>query len=137
MKRKPYHFDCVHNVLIISKNFLNEAGLYNSTAYKTLKSIRKENPGLIVSVKQRKSPKKNVYANLTIKAMKQYLEKARNSDSLIKQLDAVVATSVGQRHPLKYIREWFLETYPLYTKAPRFDEDGYLIVEQVQTHSSD
>ena len=124
-----YFYNCVRNTLTVNKNFLDEASIYNSTEYKILKALREENPGLIVSVKKRKNPKKSTYANLTVKAMRRYLEQARDSEARIKQLNAVVEASVGQEHPVKYTRKWFLEAYPLYDKAPRFDGDGYLIVE--------
>lgn len=61
--------------------------------------------------------------------MRRYLEQARDSEVRIKQLDAVVEASVVQKHPLKYTRQWFLDAYPLYDKAPRFDEEGYLIID--------
>ncbi len=128
--KKNYFYDCVRNTLTVNKNFLDEASIYNSTEYKLLKALREENPGMIVSVKRRKTPKKSTYANLTVKAMRRYLEQARESEARIKQLDAVVGASVGQEHPLKYTRKWFLDAYPLYDKAPRFDEEGYLIVEK-------
>ncbi len=128
--KKNYFYDCIRNTLTVNKNFLDEASIYNSTEYKLLKAFRAENPGLIVSVKRRKSPKKSIHTNLTVKAMKRYLEQARDSEARIKQLDAVVEASAGQEHPMKYTRKWFLNAYPLYDKAPRFDEEGYLIVEK-------
>lgn len=128
--KRSYFFDCVRNTLVVSKNFLDKAATYNTEEYKLLKVLREENPGMMISIKRRKSPKKSIHTNLTVKAMKRYLEQARDPEARIKQLDAVVEASAGQEHPMKYTRKWFLNAYPLYDKAPRFDEEGYLIVEK-------
>ena len=135
--KRPYFFDCIRNTLVVSKSFLDKAATYNTEEYKLLKVLREENPGMIISIKRRKSPKKSARANLTVKAMKRYLEQARDSEARIKQLDAVVEASAGQEHPMKYTRKWFLNAYPLYDKAPRFDEEGYLIVENAEEKSAE
>lgn len=135
--KRSYIFDCVRNTLVVSKSFLDKAATYNTEEYKLFKVLREENPGMMISIKQRKAPKKSAHANLTVKAMKRYLEQARDSEARIKQLDAVVEASAGQEHPMKYTRKWFLNAYPLYNKAPRFDGDGYLIVENAEEDAAE
>ena len=84
-------------------------------------------PGLDIVRQEKQVHRRSKYANLSVKAMKDYISCMRNSDERLAELDSVVSASRGQDHPIRYTREWFLENYPGYNSIPVFDEEGYLL----------
>ena len=124
-----YYYDCVSNTLHMSPKFYENAGQYNSAEYTLLQTMRREIPNLQLHVQEKKKRKTSASVNLSIKAMKQYIALTRDKDRYETELTNVIAVNSGKKHPLNETRKWFNETFPHYDSVPRFDADGYLIVE--------
>ena len=125
---EKYYFDCVTNTLFMSPKFYKRAGQYNSEEYVLLQMMRKDIPGLRLQVAAKKNRKTPTDGHLSIKAMKRYIELTRNSQTLLKELENVIAANSVKEHSLKETRKWFKERFPNYNSVPRFDADGYLII---------
>ena len=125
---EKYYFDCVTNTLFMSPKFYKRAGQYNSEEYVLLQMMRKDIPGLRLQVAAKKNRKTPTDGHLSIKAMKRYIELTRNSQTLLKELENVIAANSVKEHSLKETRKWFKERFPNYNSVPRFDKDGYLII---------
>ena len=125
---EKYYFDCVTNTLFMSPKFHKRAGQYNSEEYVLLQMMRKDIPGLRLQVAAKKNRKTPTDGHLSIKAMKRYIELTRNSQTLLKELENVIAANSVKEHSLKETRKWFKERFPNYNSVPRFDKDGYLII---------
>jgi len=127
---EKYYFDCVTNTLFMSPKFYKRAGQYNSEEYVLLQMMRKEIPGLRLQVAAKKNRKTPTDGHLSIKAMRRYIELTRDSKSLMDELDKVIAANSVKEHSLKETRKWFKERFPNYNSVPRFDADGYLIIDE-------
>ena len=124
---KQYRYNCLTNTLTLSRAFVRQAENVESEEYKFVQRMREEIPGLDIVRQEKQVHRRSKYANLSIKAMKDYISCMRNSDERLAELDSVVSASRGQDHPILYTREWFLENYPGYSSIPVFDEEGYLL----------
>jgi len=124
---KQYRYNCLTNTLTLSRSFVRQAENVESEEYKFVQRMREEIPGLDIVRQEKQVHRRPKYANLSIKAMKDYISCMRNSDERLAELDSVVSASRGQDHPIRYTREWFLENYPGYSSIPVFDEEGYLL----------
>lgn len=124
---KQYRYNCLTNTLTLSRAFVRQAENVESEEYKFVQRMREEIPGLDIVRQEKQVHRRSKYANLSVKAMKDYISCMRNSDERLAELDSVVSASRGQEHPIRYTREWFLENYPGYNSIPVFDEEGYLL----------
>jgi hypothetical protein len=124
---KQYRYNCLTNTLTLSRSFVRQAENVESEEYKFVQRMREEIPGLDIVRQEKQVHRRSKYANLSVKAMKDYISCVRNSDERLAELDSVVSASRGQDHPIRYTREWFLENYPGYSSIPVFDEEGYLL----------
>lgn len=124
---KQYRYNCLTNTLTLSRSFVRQAENVESEEYKFVQRMREEIPGLDIVRQEKQVHRRSKYANLSVKAMKDYISCMRNSDERLAELDSVVSASRGQDHPIRYTREWFLENYPGYNSIPVFDEEGYLL----------
>ena len=134
---EKYYFDCVTNTLFMSPKFYKRAGQYNSEEYVLLQMMRKEIPGLRLQVAAKKNRKTPTDGHLSIKAMRRYIELTRDSKSLMDELDKVIAANSVKEHSLKETRKWFKKRFPNYNSVPRFDADGYLIIDENAPESPD
>ena len=130
LKIAKYHFDCVTNTLYLSDKFYERAGQFNSGEYNLLQMMKQEIPGLRVQVQARKKRRTPNEAHLSIKAMRHYISLTKDKDRGLKELEKAIDANAGKDHPLKETRRWFRNRYPTYDEIPRFDSDGYLILDR-------
>ena len=124
---KQYRYNCLTSTLTLSRAFVRQAENTESEEYKFIKRMRDEIPDLVVVRQPKQVHRRSPRANLSVKAMKDYIRCVRDSEERLAELDSVVTASKLQEHPLRYIREWFMENYPNYDRIPVFDEDGFLL----------
>lgn len=128
---KQYRYNCLTNTLTLSRAFVRQAENTESEEYKFVKRMRDEIPGLDIVRQEKQIHRRSPYANLSVKAMREYIRCVRDSEKRLEELDSVVSASKGQEHPLLYIREWFMKNYPAYNDIPAFDEDGFLLPQKM------
>ena len=126
---KQYRYNCLTNTLTLSRAFVRQAENTESEEYKFVKRMRDEIPELDIVRQQKKVHRRSPRANLSVKAMKDYIRCVRDSEERLAELDSVVVASKLQDHPVRYIREWFMKKYPNYDCIPAFDDEGYLLVD--------
>lgn len=124
---KQYRYNCLTNTLTLSRAFVRQAENVESEEYKFVQRLRADIPGMAVVRQEKQTHRRSPRANLSVKAMKDYIRCARDSEKRLAELDSVVEASRGQEHPIRYIRDWFLKNYPNYDCIPVFDEEGYLL----------
>ncbi len=125
---KQYRYNCLTNTLTLSRAFVRQAENAESEEYKFVQRMREEIPELAVVRQPKQVHRRSPRANLSVKAMKDYIRCTRDSEERLAELDSVVTASKLQVHPLRYIREWFMMNYPNYDSIPVFDEDGFLLL---------
>ena len=128
---KQYRYNCLTNTLTLSRAFVRQAENVESEEYKFVQRMRDEIPGLAIVRQEKQVHRRSPHANLSVRAMREYIGCVRDSERRLAELDSVVSASKGQEHPLLYIREWFTENYPAYYSIPVFDENGFLLPDVV------
>lgn len=123
---KNYTIDFNMNKLIVTKSFYEKAMNPNNAEYTTLLLLKNDFPGIRVYVKE--MPKrKNATARLTYDKMVKYLACQKNSEALLLMFNTIKEQSKSQSAPYMYVKKWFLEQFPEYTKYPTFDSNGNLL----------
>ncbi|MBR3243488.1 MAG: hypothetical protein IKF90_12450 [Parasporobacterium sp.] len=128
---KQYRYNCLTNTLTLSRAFVRQAENVESEEYKFVQRMRDEIPGLTIVRQEKQIHRRSPRANLSVRAMREYIGCIRDSERRLAELDSVVSASKGQEHPLLYIRNWFMENYPAYYSIPVFDEEGFLLPDAV------
>ena len=110
--------DLINNKIIVTKKFLNAAGVLNSPEYKILQQARVENPGFTVVLREiKKAEKKNTYRNLSFTNMEMYIRETCGEGSHeMKDFTRVKELAKIQAGPYAYVKTWFLNKYPKYNE---------------------
>jgi hypothetical protein len=105
--------DLINNKIIVTKKFLNAAGVLNSPEYKILQQARLENPGFTVELREiKKAEKKNTYRNLSFTNMEMYIHETCGEGSReMKDFNRVRELAKIQAGPYAYVKTWFLNRY--------------------------
>ena len=108
--------DLINNKIIVTKKFLNAAGVLNSPEYKILQQARLENPGFTVVLREiKKAEKKNTYRNLSFTNMEMYIRETCGEGSReMKDFTRVKELAKIQAGPYAYVKTWFLKQFPNY-----------------------
>ena len=123
-----YKIDFTTNTVIMNCTFAIKANEYGSKEYGILKGIREDFPQINVVVKKGREQKKaNVNKRLTYDNMRSYISVLDNSEELLEAFDGVVALSVAQKSPYKFVADWFKSQFPNYKEIPAY-KDGQLSV---------
>lgn len=133
---KNYTIDFNANKLTVSKSFYEKAMNPNNAEYTTLLVLKNDFPGLRIYIKEtpkRKSPA----ARLTYDKMVKYLACQKNGEALLLMFNTIKEQSKSQSAPYMYVKKWFLEQFPDYTKYPSFDENGKLLDKKAPSGSTE
>ena len=128
--KNGYSINYSTNTLTVTKAFMQKAmENQHSSEYKTITKFKRDFPGLTIIT--RTAPKrKSAAARLTYDKMIKYLACQKNSEALLLMFNTVKEHSKSQSAPYMYVKKWFLELFPEYTKYPSFDENGNLITQK-------
>jgi len=132
--QKGYKLDITTNpaTLIINKTFEKQASVFNSQAYQTIKQIRADYPD--VKIVRAEGNKKASRRSITFAQMGQYISIFDENGMLQEQFEKVRAMSKIQASPYKYVKTWFENQFPNYTKQVAFDDNGKMsFVEEEKT----
>lgn len=122
--QKGYKLDITTTIatLTINKAFEKQASVFNSQAYQIIKQIRADYPD--VRIVHAEGNKKGNHKSITFVQMEQYISIFDENSMLQGQFDKVKAMSKIQASPYKYVKTWFENQFPNYTKQVAFDENG-------------
>ena len=108
--------------LTINKTFEKQASIFNSEAYKIIKQLRVDYPKMVIVRTERN--KNTNRKSITFAQMGQYISIFDENGVLQEQFEKVKAMSKIQASPYKYVKTWFENQFPNYTKQVAFDENG-------------
>ena len=132
--QKGYKLDITTNptTLTINKAFEKQASVFNSQAYQIVKQIRVDYPD--VKIVRAEGNKKANRRSITFAQMEQYISIFDEDGMLQEQFEKVRAMSKIQANPYKYVKTWFENQFPNYTKQVAFDDNGKMsFVEEENT----
>lgn len=99
----------------VSKQFLVEAGCFNTPEFTQLRELRAAFPDYAIKERTiKKNPNKQTYGSLTYEAMREYIngkEEPQKAEMLLAQMDYVMKVSTSTRAPYAYVKKWFLGIY--------------------------
>ena len=129
-----YKFDITTNpaTLTINKTFEKLASIFNSEAYRIIKQLRADYPDM--AIVRTEGNKKTTRRSITFAQMEQYISIFDENGMLQEQFEKVKVMSKIQASPYKYVKTWFENQFPNYTKQVAFDENGKMsFVEESKT----
>lgn len=135
--QKGYKLDITTNptTLTINKAFEKQASVFNSQAYQIVKQIRADYPD--VKIVRAEGSKKASRRSITFAQMGQYISIFDEDGMLQEQFEKVRAMSKIQANPYKYVKTWFENQFPNYTKQVAFDDNGKMsFVEEEKTEET-
>ena len=122
---RGYRLDFTHNKLILNEKFAKAAFTdYGSPENLRMKDILADFPNLAVSVeKGRNITTTRPTKRLNYKNMEKYIRAHDNSDALLIEFETVKARSKTANSPYKYVRDWFVTTFPNYSDGAMFRQE--------------
>lgn len=120
---KNYKIDYTTNTITLTKKFMQEAGIINSEAFKTMQVLR--SMGMTMMVKEA-AHRKNT--SITYAQMVQYIHLVENSAFYMAQFEAMRAEVKSKRDSYVRMRAWFRQTFPNFYEMPEFNADNKIIV---------
>ena len=119
-----YNYDAINNTLTVTASFLKKAGVFNSSEYNTIKSIRADYPN--VEIVKAEVSKKNVKHHIKLAQMVQFITlwDSKNNTTYLDQYETVKALSKIQASPYKYVEDWFKKSFPNWENQIIFNNDG-------------
>lgn len=132
-----YRIDYSANAIVVTKSFLEQAGIYGTEEYITLQCIREDFPNMkIVTRSVRTGSRKSATKGLTYKYMRKFIsvmdsENFLTFEKVIQHYEEYEEDNAAVYHRVK---EWFLENYP-YHKEMIVDTAPKKIVKSVPQES--
>ncbi|MDL2238387.1 hypothetical protein LJC56_11290 [Christensenellaceae bacterium OttesenSCG-928-K19] len=132
MKTK-YKIDYLKQIVVITKEFAESAGIVGSTDYNLMKKIRREFPEYDYIMPTRKRSKQtNKRKNLSYENMEKYISIREGANSVnISNLHKLIAASPIQPSHYAFVADWFLTYYGDY----RSPQALFTKVENVISHN--
>ena len=119
---RGYKLDFTHNKLILNEKFAKAALTdYGSPENLRMKDILADFPNLTISVeKGRNITTTRPTKRLTYENMDKYIRAYDETHALLIDFETVKARSKAAASPYKYVRDWFVATFPDYSNGTMF-----------------
>lgn len=118
-----YKYDAINNILTISRAFEKRAMNPDTIEYALYYKFRRDIPDATIIVDEKNKAQRDV----STKEMESYIKRCNNPALRLKEFNRQMVFSKVQRHPVKYMQNWFHENYANYSDTPEY-EDGFVIV---------
>ncbi len=118
-----YKYDAISNTLTISRAFEKRAMNLNTDEYALYYMFRRQIPDAVIIVEGKNKTQRDV----STKEMESYIKRCNNPAMRLKEFNRQMVLSKVQKHPVKYMRNWFHENYANYSDCPEY-KDGFVIV---------
>lgn len=129
-KSKGYKVDYINRTIIVTKNFHRCASVETSEEGRKFKKLVKELPDFTVSFANPRR-RKSASSRLTYDKMIDYICRQKDSESILRDFNAIRNPKDAPPSPYAHVKKWFLTRFPNYNKLPQFDERGRLIQKEV------
>ena len=121
--KKTFTYDFANMKILGTKAALKRASYEGTPENKELFEMLAKHPEFTVAEKEvKKNSSKATYKNLTLEEMKDYISIQADAQHKLLVFEAVqrIAKKKGAYYPLT--KQWFLKTYPEYTKSGAYEE---------------
>ena len=121
-----HKYDAITNTLMISRAFEKRAKNPNTTEYALYYKFRTDMPDARIIVDGKNKAQRDV----STKEMESYIKKCNNPVARLKEFNRQMVFAKVQKHPIKYMQNWFHENYANYSDSPEY-KDGFVIVKTI------
>lgn len=127
--KNALYVDFAKDKIVMTTTFAKKCTNTASAEYVHLQSVRRDYPSFAVTTRKIKSnPKKETYAGLTYKYMRQYIAdhaSDKTREQKVAEFDELILISKCQTKAKRYptIKKWFLNEYPAIAKFGMDAED--------------
>ena len=130
--KNGYKFDLLKNTLILSHVFAEKAANPDTTEYSLFCKFRTDNPDAVVSYEGKR---KTANRDISTKEMKAYIALCDDKDARMKEFNRQTVLSKVQKHPLKYMQNWFHDNYANYSNSPEYKDEHVIVKTRAQMES--
>ena len=121
--KKGYAINYATNTVVVSKRFMEEAGIIGTTAFEQRRILAEM--GLTFQIREVK-PRRN--DKITYKQMLEYITRVENSAHYLALFEAVRGEAKSKNNPYNRVLDWFKATFPRFYDAPEFNDRNEIIV---------
>lgn len=123
MKTTGYKINYSTNTVIVTKKFMEEAGIIGTPEFNQRKILA--DMGLTFKIKETAHRKSN---KITYSQMVQYISCVENSSLYMAQFDAVREEAKSKKDTYNRVLNWFNKTFPCFYDMPEFNAKNEVIV---------
>lgn len=120
---KGYKICYATETVIVTKKFMEDAGIINSAAFKQMMVLREM--GMPIVVRELKPRKKNA---ITYAQMIQYIALVENSSNYMAEFNAMRAEAGSKNARYHRVLTWFRKTFPNFYDMPQFNEKYEIVL---------
>ena len=121
--KKGYAINYATNTVVVSKRFMEEAGIIGTTAFEQRRILAEI--GLTFQIREVK-PRQN--DRITYKQMLEYITRVEDSAHYLALFEAVRGEAKSKNNPYNRVLDWFKATFPRFYDAPEFNDRNEIIV---------
>ena len=121
--KKGYAINYATNTVVVSKRFMEEAGIIGTTAFEQRRILAEM--GLTFQIREVK-PRQN--DRITYKQMLEYITRVEDSAHYLALFEAVRGEAKSKNNPYNRVLDWFKATFPRFYDAPEFNNRNEIIV---------
>lgn len=130
--KKGYAINYATNTVVVSKRFMEEAGIIGTTAFEQRRILAEM--GLTFQIREVK-PRQN--DRITYKQMLEYITRVEDSAHYLALFEAVRGEAKSKNNPYNRVLDWFKATFPRFYDAPEFNDRNEIIVKLHDYPSTD
>lgn len=130
--KKGYAINYATNTVVVSKRFMEEAGIIGTTAFEQRRILAEM--GLTFQIREVK-PRRN--DKITYKQMLEYITRVEDSAHYLTLFEAVRGEAKSKNNPYNRVLDWFKATFPRFYDAPEFNDQNEIIVKPHDYPSTD
>ena len=118
-----HKYDAITNTLMISRAFEKRAKNPNTTEYALYYKFHTDIPDAKIVVDDKCKGSRDV----STKEMESYIKRCNNHVARLKEFNRQMVLAKVQKHPIKFMQNWFHENYANYSDTPEY-KDGFVVV---------
>lgn len=125
---RGYSVDYASRTIVLAKTFSIRLQKFDEKTCEVLEKLQTTFPGFNIRTQVPAKKKMPLSQRITFPMMEKYISYAPNSEELFKQFTTMKEYAKSQKNPYFCVRDWFLDTFPMYGNDPRFDANGALVI---------
>lgn len=126
---KGYKINYTDSTIEMNLQFSKAASMYGTEEYRVVQSIIHDYPHFTLVTKRGREPKtSHQFKRLTYANMENYINAQIGSDVYLAAFEVAKRESKSSPSPYKFVRDWFIQTFPSYRECKTFDRETLKVI---------